>query len=282
MTSKRVSSIAWRTCSDNVTGAAQGTSVSALVMGPTRDGHMCRIALTAVYAHRGHAARHTVGAESVRACWDAVGTRTNKTGSSHDDDIQLDHTWWPRYTHQCIALSPVCGEAALSALSHLDLDDVASSGTTQRIASAVGSSVRTYASHWGALSMAVMSRAWPVSDDPHGGLCRERTRACALWAAADDETLSAVPLSALMRGLPDPNDTESMCNFMGLTSIRDAALKGAVAAGVEPYAYDGVRVMSRSLQRFEHVASLQERPALVSGIKAMRHRLYDSPHRFGQ
>ncbi|WBR14262.1 hypothetical protein pkur_cds_87 [Pandoravirus kuranda] len=283
MTSKRISSIAWRTCSDNLVGPVQGTSVGAFVMGPTRDGHMCRVALTAVYAHRGHAARRTVGAESVRRCWPSIGTPTNETGSEHDDSRQLDHTWWPRHIHQCIALSPVCGEAALSALSHFDLEDIVSSAGAERIASAVGSSVRTYASHWGALPMAVMTRAWPAPDDPHGVLSRERTRAFMVWTAAGDEMTLGVPLPALlMRGLPEPNDTEGVCDFADLTSIRDAALKETVVAGADPYTYDGVRVMSRSLQRFERVASLQERPTLISGIKAMRHRLYGSPHRLGR
>ncbi|AGO85562.1 hypothetical protein psal_cds_1238 [Pandoravirus salinus] len=278
MAKSRTASAAWQACRDNLSHRTEVASVSAFVVGPTRDGHLARLALTAIYTHRGHGARRIIGQEYARDFYKWVGIDTKGVGRDDnpaDDGDQPRHTWWPRHAHLCAMLSSVCREAAFDALCNFDADALVAPDAAEVVADAVGGHVRTYISAWGALSMAALARAWPVIDNDNEFAATLRWRARVPTMSVAD----ASNLPASIDGVPDADDSEGLRDFADLTSVRDAALKSTVVAGVEPYSYDGVRIMSRSLRRFEDVAVYHERPALLSGLKAMRHQLYGSPHR---
>ncbi|AGO81954.2 hypothetical protein pdul_cds_66 [Pandoravirus dulcis] len=274
MSRGRVTSVMWRACRTNLPDPAEAASVSAFVMAPTRDGHLGRMTLTAVYAFRGRAARRAVTEERARDWHKRMGIDTDRgaEGDGHAE-IGLEHTWWPRDARLCALLSSVCREAAFATLYDFDADALAAPDVAKAVADAAGGHVRRHMADWGALSMAVLARAWPVvNDDPFAASLQ--------WRALVPTMSSPVPgAPASIVGVPDADDAEGLRDFNDLVSFRDAALKCAVVAGVGPYSYDGVRAISRSLRRFEEPAVYHERPALLSGLKAMRHQLYASAHR---
>lgn len=276
MARNRATSAAWRACRDNVSNRAEVASVGAFVMGPTRDGHLARLALTAVYTHHGHAARRTVSEEYARDfyAWTGTDTKASNCSDPAGDSGRPLHTWWPRHAHLCAALSSVCREAALATLYDFGADALTAPDAAKTVADAARSNVRTYMSDWGALSMAALVRAWPVvNDDPFAASLQGHAQMPTMSLATSGET------TATIDGVPGADDAEDLRDFADLTGFRDAALKNAVVAGVAPYSHDGVRIVSRSLRRFEEVAAYHERPALLSGLKVMRRRLYASPHR---
>lgn len=264
----------WRTCRTNLPDSAEAASVAAFVMAPTRDGHLGRMTLTAVYAFRGHAARRTVSEEHARDLCSRMGIETGiEAERDGHAEIGLEHTWWPCDARLCALLSSVCREAAYATLYDFDADALVTPDAAKAVADAAGGHVRRHMADWGALSMAVLARAWPVvNDDPFAASLQ--------WRALVPTMSSSVSgASASIGGVPDADDAEGLCDFNDLVSFRDAALKCAVVAGVDPYSYDGVRAISRILRRFEEPAVYHERPALLSGLKAMRHQLYASAHR---
>lgn len=274
MSRGRATSVMWRACRTNLPDPAEAASVSAFVMAPTRDGHLGRMALTAVYAFRGRAAHRTVSEEHARDLHRRLGIETAvEVERDGHTETSLEHTWWPRDARLCALLSSVCREVAFATLYDFDADTLAAPGAAKAVADAASVHVRRHMANWGALPMAVLARAWPVvNDDPFAASLQ--------WRALVPAMSSPVPGAPVsIGGVPDADDAEGLRDFNDLVSFRDAALKCAVVAGVGPYSYDGVRAISRSLRRFEEPAVYHERPALLSGLKAMRHQLYASAHR---
>lgn len=262
----------WRACRTNLPNSTEAASVGAFVVAPTRDGHLARMTLSAVYAFRGPAARRTVSEEHAREFYEYIDAAVD---AEHDGraEIGLEHTRWPRDARLCALLSSVCREAAFATLYDFDAHVLAAPDAAKAVADSAGGHVRSHVADWGALSMAVLARAWPVvNDDPFAA-----SLPCRALVPTMASPVPGAPVPIV--GVPDADDAEGLRDFNDLISFRDAALKCAVVAGVEPYSYDGVRAISRSLQRFEEVATYHERPALLSGLKAMRHQLYASPHR---
>ncbi|BCU03243.1 hypothetical protein [Pandoravirus japonicus] len=264
----------WQACRTNLPDPAEAASVSAFVMAPTRDGHLGRMTLTAVYAFRGHAARRTVSEEHARDLHRRLGIETGiEAERDGHTEMGLGHTWWPRDARLCVLLSSVCRETAFATLYDFDADTLTAPGSAKAVADAAGRHVRKHMADWGALSVAVLARAWPVvNDDPFAA-----PLPCRALVPTMSSPVPGAPVP--IGGVPDAADAEGLRDFNDLTSFRDAALKCAVVASVEPYSYDGVRAISRSLRRFEEPAVYHERPALLSGLKAMRHQLYASAHR---
>ncbi|AVK75430.1 hypothetical protein pqer_cds_1008 [Pandoravirus quercus] len=119
-----------------------------------------------------------------------------------------------------------------------------------------------------------MTRAWPVI-----GADSDTFAASLRWSALTPTMSSFADPTMSVTGLPDAEDAQALRDFYDLTGFRDAVLKNAVAAGMEPYSYEGVRGMARRLRVFEEYALCHERRTLVSGVRAMRHSLYASPCR---
>lgn len=269
MSKSQMASAAWRA------EGAKVTSTAALVTGPTRDGHPVRLALAVVYAHRGRDARRIIIGEYARDFYPLLGVDAEATTSDPATaDDHAEHTWWPGQVHLCATLSSVCREAGLHALGDFDANDLEKQDAAKNVADAVAGHVRAWIAEWGALSVVAMTRAWPVI-----GADGNAFAASLRWSALAPTMSSFADATMSVAGLPDAGDAQALRDFYDLTGFRDAALKKAVAAGTEPYSYDGVRDMARRLRVFEEYALCHERPTLVSGVRAMRRSLYASPCR---